>query len=350
MNLTDPYIPENQSLPEFSVRAVILGTIISILFGLANAYLGLKVGMTVCASIPAAVIGMSVLRSLKNGTVLENNIIQTIGSTGESLAAGVIFTIPVFFIWSAEIKDFPFHITKWHIFFMSVLGGSLGILFMIPLRRTLVKTEHGKLPFPEGTACAEIIKAGDQGGSGANLVFGGMGIGALYQSFISLFKIWPGEINHYFQKLKGGLFGVDTTPALLGVGYIIGPRISSFMFAGALLGYLCISPLITFIGQHADMAIAPGEKPITHMNPFEIRSAYIVYIGTGGVVLAGFISLFRAFINALKSWKSGHASITTSRTDRDLPGKLIAAVSVIIVFLSGFCRVRSCISLELSWQ
>ncbi|MFQ5454152.1 MAG: OPT family oligopeptide transporter, partial [Candidatus Zixiibacteriota bacterium] len=341
-----PFVPANVSIAEVTWKAIILGAIISVVFGVANAYLGLKFGMTVSASIPAAVISMAVLRIFfKKVTVLENNIVQTVGSAGESLAAGIIFTIPAFFIWSADkslaAAGYFHEVSKMQIFWLSMLGGGLGILLMIPLRKYLVDREHGKLTFPEGTACAEIIVAGDEGGSKAKLVFTGIGLGALYKVLMNMLKTWSESVNYDFKGvLKGGTLGVDATPALLGVGYIIGPKIAALMLSGAVLGYLGIAPLLSFIGsQIPGEIIAPGIIPLSDMNPAELRNFYIKYLGVGAVSLGGFVSLIKSFPVIISSFSKGFGEIIgkktesdTLRTDRDLSMKwvLMGVVGIII--------------------
>lgn len=333
----EPYIKPHESVAEFTLRAVILGSILAIVFGVANAYLGLKVGMTVSASIPAAVISMAILRGiLKNGTILENNISQTIGSSGESLAAGVIFTIPAFLI-------LQIYIPSWKIIVISLLGGFLGILFMIPLRKYLIIKEHGKLPFPEGTACAEILVAGDKGGSKAKTVFAGVGIAGLYKFLMSGLKLWKENPVYNPSFLKGGTISLDATPALMGVGYIIGPRISSYMFAGAILGYLGIAPLIAFIGQYVTVPVPPADVPISQLSPSGIRNHYIKYIGAGAVTIGGFISLMKAMPLIISSFKLGFLEIlqgfkkqeiVKTRTEREIPlivvliGSLLTALII----------------------
>ncbi|MEE8403763.1 MAG: oligopeptide transporter, OPT family, partial [candidate division Zixibacteria bacterium] len=312
--------------------------IISVVFGVANAYMGLKFGMTVSSSIPAAVISMAVLRlMMTKATILENNIVQTVGSAGESLAAGIIFTVPAFFIWSASQElaaEGYFHeISKIQIFWLSMLGGSLGILLMIPLRKYLVEKEHGNLRFPEGTACAEIIVAGDEGGNKAKLVFTGIGLGALYKIGYNLLRGWSESVNYDFQKfLKGGTVGVDATPALLGVGYIIGPRIAALMLSGAVLGYLGIAPLLAYIGEQIPgIIIAPGTMPLSEMDPGELRNSYIKYLGVGAVSLGGFVSLLKSSPVIITSLKTGFAQMmgknskseSTPRTDLDLSMKWV---------------------------
>ena len=345
-NKFEPVIPANKIIDEVTWKAIILGIIISVLFGVANAYLGLKFGMTVSASIPAAVISMAVLRMLfKKVTVLENNIVQTVGSAGESLAAGIIFTVPAFFIWSANQElaaaGYFHEISKTQIFWLAMLGGSLGILLMIPLRKYLVEREHGKLAFPEGTACAEVIVAGDEGGQKAKLVFTGIGLGALYKVLMNMLKGWSESVNYDFKGiLKGGTLGIDATPALLGVGYIIGPRIAALMMGGAVLGYLGIAPLIAFIGdQIPGVIISPGTIPISEMDSSDLRNFYIKYLGVGAVAVGGFISLIKAFPVVISSFSQGFGQllgrkikIDAVRTDRDLPMKwvLLGVLGIVI--------------------
>jgi putative OPT family oligopeptide transporter len=343
-----PVIPASSSIAEVTWKAVILGSLISVIFGVANAYLGLKFGMTVSASIPAAVISMAVLRMMfgKNVTVLENNIVQTIGSAGESLAAGIIFTIPAFFIWSANQElaavGYFHEVSKMQIFWLSMLGGALGILLMIPLRKYLVNREHGKLAFPEGTACAEIIVAGDEGGAKAKLVFGGIGLGALYQAGMNMLRGWSESVNYDFKGLlKGGTIGIDATPALLGVGYIIGPRIAALMMSGAVLGYLGIGPLLSYIGSmNPDLIVTPAAIPLGELDPGQLRNYYIKYLGVGAVALGGFVSLAKSFPVIISSFSKGFKELTSSskegneveRTDQDISMKwvLLGILGVII--------------------
>uniref|UniRef100_A0A7C4XJS8 Oligopeptide transporter, OPT family n=1 Tax=candidate division WOR-3 bacterium TaxID=2052148 RepID=A0A7C4XJS8_UNCW3 len=332
-----PYIKPEEKVGEFTVRAVVLGSVLAIVFGLANAYLGLKVGMTVSASIPAAVISMAILKgALKRGTILENNIAQTIGSSGESLAAGVIFTIPAFFMWNY----FP---DSWTIILISILGGFLGILFMIPLRRYLIVQEHRNLPYPEGTACAEILKAGDKGGAKAGIVFTGVGIGAIYKFLMSGLKLWKETASWLVTGIKGMELGIDLTPALLGVGFIIGPQIASYMLSGAILGYLVLSPLIAFIGSGLTTPIPPADKIVSMLSPGEIRSFYIRYIGAGAVAVGGLISLLRASPIVFRCFKLGFQEMfkgfkflpdkSVSRTDADIPMSLVIAGAIFIAIL-----------------
>lgn len=340
-----PVITYDRRIPEVTLKAIILGIFVSVIFGIANAYIGLKFGMTVSASIPAAVISMAVLRILfKKVTVLENNIVQTIGSAGESLAAGVIFTIPAFFIWAAKYKGvFDFSISGWTIVALSLLGGTMGILLMIPLRKYLVEREHGKLRFPEGTACAEIIAAGDEGGSKAKTIFAGMGIGALYKILYDAFRLWPEEPSHDFtnKQLDGATIGMDATPVLLGVGYIIGPRIAGLMLSGAVLGYIALAPLIKYIGAHIPIGIdvLPANMPIGEMGPAELRDYFIKYLGVGAVAIGGFVSLLKSMPTIVHSFSKGIAQIIkrskagdekTKRTDEDLPMWVVLAGTVLV--------------------
>ncbi|MCP4583204.1 MAG: oligopeptide transporter, OPT family [candidate division Zixibacteria bacterium] len=348
-NKFEPYIKANQTIPEVTMKAIILGALLSVIFGVANAYLGLKVGMTVSASIPAAVISMALLRSLfKKVTVLENNIVQTVGSAGESLAAGIIFTVPAFFIWNAQ--GFEYQISQWQIIGLSLLGGSLGILLMIPLRKYLVEREHGKLAFPEGTACSEIIVAGDEGGSKAKQVFIGIGLGAAYKIMMNMARLWP-EIpninlfwgNNNDKGLPGANIGMDATPSLLGVGYIIGPKIAALMFGGAVLGYIGIAPLLAYIGQQAPgMVIAPATLPLGDLDPGQLRNFYIKYLGVGAVALGGFVSLMKSIPVIVHSFSAGFSQLMGKqvvdpdklpRTDRDLPLSTVLIGSLIVIVL-----------------
>lgn len=326
-----PYIPASQRRPEFTVTAMILGAILAIIFGAANAYLGLIVGMTVSASIPAAVISMAVLRVImKRTSILENNIVQTITSTGESLAAGVIFTLPALFIW--QLKPSLTTIT-----IIALAGGILGVVLMIPLRRALIVKEHDTLPYPEGTACAEVLIAGEEGGKGAKLVFSGLGIGAGFKLLTDVVKAFPSSIEWEIYKFKNAAIGMDTLPALLGVGFIIGPRIAGIMFAGAVLGWLGIIPLITFVGDYATTAIYPGEKLISEMNYHEIWENYLRYIGAGAVAFGGIVGLmkslptiFSSFAGALKGFKNA-GTVEEIRTDKDIPMWLIILLTVAFI-------------------
>ncbi|MBQ7429673.1 MAG: oligopeptide transporter, OPT family [Butyrivibrio sp.] len=330
-----PFIPADKVMPEMTVMSIFLGLILSVVFGAANAYLGLMVGMTVSASIPAAVISMGIIRFvLKKDSILENNMVQTIGSAGESLAAGAIFTLPALFMWAEESEEavMPSFIT---ITIIALLGGILGVLFMVPLRTALVVEEHGKLPFPEGTACAEVLLAGEEGGEKSKAVFSGLGISTIYKFLSDGFKVFPSEIHFEIPALRTG-FGADVLPALVGVGYITGLKISSYLLAGGVIGWFVIIPLISFIG--GDSIIAPGTTMISAMDSWEIRNSYLKYIAAGAVAAGGIISLLKtlpaivkAFTNSIKQF--GHKEAVSVRTNKDLPMSIVIAGTVIIMLL-----------------
>lgn len=331
-----PYVPASKKLPEFTWVSLIVGALLAIVFGAANAYLGLIVGMTVSASIPAAVISMAILRIiLKRTSILENNIVQTIASTGESLAAGVIFTLPALFIWQLQ----PSLTT---IAIIALAGGVLGVILMIPLRKSLIVKEHGKLPYPEGTACAEVLKTGEKGGKGAKLVLGGLGIGAGFKLLTDAVKAFPSSVEWEIYKFKNAAVGMDTLPAMLGVGYIVGPRIAGVMFAGGVLGWLGIIPLISYIGEVAQTPIYPGEVPISEMNYHDIWSNYLRYIGAGAVAFGGIIGLIKtlptivsSFIGAIKGFSSaGETGVL--RTEKDIPMPFIIALTILFIAVLVF--------------
>lgn len=329
-----PYIPADRVVPEFTVTSILIGVLLAIVFGAANAYLGLRVGMTISASIPAAVISMGIIRIiLRKDSILENNLVQTIGSAGESVAAGAIFTLPALFLWANEGKiDSPSILT---IFLIALVGGLLGVAFMVPLRQALIVQEHGVLPFPEGTACAEVLLAGEEGGSKAGTVFAGLGISALYKFFSDGLMLFPSEVGHDIQGFKGSAIGIQVLPALAGVGYICGPKISSYMLAGGTLSWFVIMPLIALFG--ADATVFPGTDPIATMAPGSLWGTYVKYIGAGAVATGGIISLIkslplivRTFKQAMTSMKKNHAGHSLLRTEQDLPmPSLIVLVLVI---------------------
>ena len=336
-NTFKPFIPSEKIMPELTVVSVILGLLLAVVFGAANAYLGLRVGMTISASIPAAVISMGIVRIiLRRNSILENNMVQTIGSAGESLAAGAIFTIPALFMWAAENPEVSAP-SFWNITIIALLGGILGVLFMIPLRAALIVEEHGTLPFPEGTACAEVLLAGEEGGEKSKVVFSGLGIAALYIFITDGIKLFPSEIQWNIKSLKTG-FGMDVLPALTGVGYICGLKISSYIFAGGILGWFVLIPLITLFG--IDNLIAPGTAAISELGPSGIWSSYIRYIGAGAVAAGGIISLVKSlpmiiktFSKAIKGLGKGNTGNTTLRTERDLPMQVVLAGSLVIALI-----------------
>ena len=336
-----PYIPAEKVTAEMTVTSVIMGVILAIVFGAANAYLGLRVGMTVSASIPAAVISMGVIRViLKKNSILESNLVQTIGSAGESLAAGAIFTMPALFLWAEEgLCDKPSLV---EITLIALCGGILGVLFMVPLRNALIVKEHATLLYPEGTACADVLLAGEEGGSNASTVFSGMGLAAVFKFVVDGLKVIPADVSAAFTSLKGEI-GMEVYPALLGVGYIVGPRIASFMFVGSLVGWMVIIPLICLFGP--DTWLYPAAQGTTIADLYAnggasaIWSTYVKYIGAGAIATGGIISLikslpliFSTFRDSMKSMKGGSVK-GTARTDRDLPMNfiLIGILAMVIV-------------------
>ena len=337
-----PYIPAEKITPEITVASVVMGIFLAVVFGAANAYLGLRVGMTVSASIPAAVIAMGVIRVImRKNSILESNFVQTVGSAGESVAAGAIFTLPALFLWAAEGKmDKPgiFEITM-----IALLGGLLGVFFMVPLRNALIVKEHGVLPYPEGTACAEVLLAGEEGGANASTVFAGMGFAAVFKFIIDGLKAVPSEVN---LRVKGyaGEIGTQIYPAVFSVGYICGPRISSYMFAGGVFSWLVLIPLIVLFGEQ--IVLYPGTEAIGTMfaegGASAIWGSYIRYIGAGALAAGGIISLVkslplivRTFSDAVKSMKLG-TTAGKERTAQDINMKVVLlaiAVCTLAVWL-----------------
>lgn len=335
-----PYIPADKVVPEFTVTALLIGILLAIVFGAANAYLGLLVGMTVSASIPAAVISMGIIRViLRKDSILENNMVQTIGSAGESVAAGAIFTLPALFLWAEEGKiAFPSILS---IALIALFGGILGVCFMVPLRQALIVEEHGTLPFPEGTACAEVLLAGEEGGSKAGTVFAGLGIAAVYKFLADGMQLFPSEIGHAFKNYSGAQIGMQVLPALGGVGYICGPKISSYMFAGGTLSWFVLMPMIALFG--GDATIFPASVTVNELlvdGPSALWSNYIKYIGAGAVATGGIISLIkslplivRTFKQAIGSMKKNAGSSNQLRTEQDLPFPLLIGVIIVIAVL-----------------
>ena len=330
-----PFIPANKIVPEFTATSIILGCLLAVIFGAANAYLGLRVGVTVSASIPAAVISMGVLRViLKRDSILENNLVQTIGSAGESLAAGAIFTLPAMFTWMKDWGIGSPSLLK--IALIALCGGLLGVLFMIPLRKALIVKEHGVLPYPEGTACAEVLLAGEEGGSKASVVFAGLGIAAVYKFIADGLKLFPSEIEWEIPGYSNAAFGIDVLPALLGVGYICGYEISGYMFAGAIVGWIALIPLFALFG--ADTILYPGTVPISELGFWGIWDSYIRYIGAGAVACGGIISLIKSlplivntFAKAMKDYSNMDRSNSTLRTDQDMSMKVVLLGSLAVV-------------------
>ncbi len=341
-----PYISADKVLPEFTVTSILMGIILAVVFGAANAYLGLKVGMTVSASIPAAVISLGVIRVImKKNSILESNMVQTIGSAGESLAAGAIFTMPALFLWAEEGKiDMPGYL---EITLIALFGGILGVLFMIPLRKALIVEEHGTLPYPEGMACAEVLLAGEEGGSNASTVFAGMGLGAAFKFIVDGLKIVPSDITTPNIKGYAGQIGVEIYPALIGVGYICGPSISSYMFAGGIIAWLVLIPAVVFFGGSIDFATL-GNTGLAGQTIAEVYAAngasaiwsnVIKYVGAGAIATGGVISLLKSlpliiktFAGAMKSLKNTSGG-TNVRTDRDMKMPVVLGIILIVIIL-----------------
>jgi putative OPT family oligopeptide transporter len=360
-----PYIPPGVRMRELTVLPLIMGTFLGMVFGASSLYLVLKVGLTVSASIPVAVISITLFRllsklGLKDATILENNIVQTAGSAGESIAFGVGVTMPAIMILGLDLE-----VTR--VMLVALLGGLLGILMMIPLRRALIVAQHGYLKYPEGTACAEVLKAGaseesrqaaakgstqhaaaadaDEG-TGAKTIFAGLGVGFLYQVLMTGFKGWKDTPEKVFgEPFRAGSISAEISPALLGVGYIIGPRIASIMCAGGVLAYLVLIPAIKFFGSGVATPLAPGTIPIGEMGPSQIRGAYILYIGAGAVAAGGIISLFRSLPTIWSGLKGGLADLrggqaataNAPRTDQDLSMKfVIGGILALVAMIMGF--------------
>ena len=336
-----PYIPAEKVTPELTVTSVIMGCILAVIFGAANAYLGLRVGMTVSASIPAAVISMGVIRViLRRNSILESNMVQTIGSAGESLAAGAIFTMPALFLWAEEgLSDKPGIV---EITLIALCGGILGVLFMVPLRNALIVKEHATLLYPEGTACADVLLAGEEGGANASTVFSGMGLAAIFKFVVVGLKLLPADVSAAFKSFKGEI-GMEVYPALLGVGYIVGPKIASYMFTGSLIGWMVIIPLICLFGPDTWMYPAAEGTTIAQLyangGAAAIWSTYVKYIGAGAIATGGIISLIKSlplivttFRDSMKSMK-GSKNTSTERTAQDLPMQFILLGIVAMVFI-----------------
>ena len=335
-----PYVPANKTTSEFTVASIITGIILAVVFGAANAYLGLRVGLTVSASIPAAVIAMGVIRMvMKKNSVLESNMVQTIGSAGESLAAGAIFTLPTLFLWANEgIMNKP---SILEITLISLIGGLLGIFFMVPLRNALIVKEHGILPYPEGAACAEVLLAGEKGGANASTVFAGMGFAAAFKFVIDGFKAVPGEIS---LKLKGfaGEIGTQIYPAVMSVGYICGPRISSYMFSGGMLSWLVLIPLVVMFGDNIIMypqTTVTVSEMYANGGASAIWSSYIRYIGAGALAAGGIISLLKSLPLIISTFSGAIKGIgikdtdEDSRTNRSFSMKFVLISIIMLAFL-----------------
>ncbi len=336
-----PHIPADTELKDFSIRALLVGAAFGILFGSANAYLGLRVGLTISTAIPLAVISVAFFKSFEKiwgkASILEANIAQTTGSASSSLASGIIFTVPALFMWGFDPGLFQIGL-------LGLLGGMLGIVFMIPLRRFLIVQEHEVLPYPEGTAAAQVLIAADKGGSNARFVFQGLGIGLIFKGILSFIKLWPAHVKLPIPGLKKGELGLEATPALLGVGYILGPRIAAIMVAGGLLSWLGIIPAIAHFGEATQLPMFPeSSKLISEMSATEIWTRYVRYIGAGAVAVAGIITVFKSLPTMINSLKIGISEIQPKavahiqariRTDRDLSFKVVIAVVVLFLLIS----------------
>jgi putative OPT family oligopeptide transporter len=347
-----PYVPAEETRPELTVRAVLLGCFFGLMFGAVTVYVGLRAGLTVAASIPIAVLSISILRAFGKATILENNIVQTTGSAGESVAGGVIFTLPALIV-----MGFPLEYVR--TFMLALIGGWLGVFFMIPLRRQLIVKEHGNLLYPEGTACADVLIAGDKGGSFAGRVFMGLGLGSLYTLFQNenLFGLWPSTPDYQPKWYPGSSIRANTTTEYLGVGYIIGPRIAGVIFAGGVFAWLVVMPAIKFFGGFLTSPLYPAQKLISQMSVGEIYVAYIRPMGAGAVAAAGLITLIKTIptiVNALRAGaadlKKGAAAILgTRRTDSDLSMKhALAGTILMLLVLIGYLVIKPVANTNLS--
>ena len=332
------YISAGETLKEFTIRAVILGALFGLLFGAVSVYVGLRAGLTVSASIPIAVLSISILRAFGRSTILENNIVQTTGSAGESLAAGVMFTIPALIF-----LGFGSEFTFWRIFPLALLGGWLGVLLMVPLRRQLIVKEHGNLAFPEGTACADVLVAGERGGSFAGRVFWGIGLGGIYTFFMNTLQGWTSQPEGQPKWFPGASFRATITSEYLGVGYIIGSRVAGILFAGGIFSWWVVIPAVKFFGQLAgNSPIYPSTIPIPQMSPDQIWGTYIRPMGAGAVAAAGLITLLRTMptiVSALRAGlkdvrdQSSGPSAAANRIERDTPLRVVVLGSIVIAVM-----------------
>ena len=339
-----PFVSASEDRRELSIRALLLGSIFGVIFGAVTVYVGLRAGLTVAASIPISVLSISILRAFGRASILENNIVQTTGNAGQSIASGVIFTLPALIFLGFDLESS-------RIFALALFGGWLGVLFMIPLRRQLIVEEHGTLTYPEGTACADVLQAGERGGSFASRVFLGLGLGGLYTLFQNenLLSLFPATPNwspnfdpHGQQILKGAAIRADVTPEYLGVGYIIGLRVSAIMLAGGVFSWLVLMPAIVFFGKHLVGPLYPGVVPIAQMSPSDLWSTYVRPMGAGAVAASGLITLLRTaptIVSALTSGfakmglKKGAAASKPLRTENDIPMSVVIAGSLVLILL-----------------
>jgi putative OPT family oligopeptide transporter len=325
-----PYVAAETAMREVTVRGLVAGSLLGILFAASSVYLGLKIGLTVSASIPIAVLSITIFRAFGRATILENNIVQTTGSAGESIAAGVAFTLPSLLLMGQDLEYS-------RVLLVALLGGLLGVLMMIPLRHGLIVKEHGKLTYPEGTACADVLIVGEQGGTNAKTVFLGAGVGFGYAILNQIVKLWKETAGWMIRPFRGASIAVEVAPAMIGVGYIIGPRTAANMMAGGALAFLILIPLIYVFGSGLDAPIYPATKLIRDMSPGEMRNAYILYIGAGAVATGGIINLLRAMPTIVAAFRRGLGAIGAAaggavpRTERDLPMAVVAGGSLVLV-------------------
>ncbi len=330
-----PYIPATHYTAELTVRSLVLGSILGLIFGASNVYLALKIGLTVSASIPIAVLSITIFRALGRATILENNIVQTTGSAADSVSAGVVFTIPAILLMGYDLD-----ISR--VAVLAIAGGLLGILMMIPLRRALIVKEHGNLPYPEGTACAEVLIAGEKGGIHAKTVFQAFGLAFVYKFLMTALRLWPEYPGAVLRWFKGADVRAEVGPELMGVGYIIGHRIAGYLFAGGCLAYLVLMPTVRLFGESMLTPMYPATTLIKDMSAAEIRAAYVFYIGAGAVATGGIIALVRAFPTIVSAFAAGFASLKTSRlgqaateklrTEDDLPITVTVVGSLLLAF------------------
>jgi putative OPT family oligopeptide transporter len=330
-----PFVEPEESVAEFSIRAVILGALFGILFGAVSVYVGLRAGLTVSASIPIAVLSISILRAFGRSTILENNVVQTTGSAGESAAAGVIFTMPALIFLGFSLND-----EYWRIFFLALIGGWLGVLFMIPLRRQLIVKEHGNLTYPEGTACADVLVAGERGGSFAGRVFWGLGLGGVYTFCMNTFGLWPSQPDYQPKWLPGASFRANITSEYLGVGYIIGPRVAGTLFAGGVISWLVLMPAIKFFGALSPtVPIYPSTVPVPQMTPDQLWASYIRPMGAGAVAASGLITLLKTMPTIISALTAGLKDVREKtaarserlRTEHDMSMRFVVVGSVVII-------------------
>ncbi|WP_071458722.1 OPT family oligopeptide transporter [Bacillus massilinigeriensis] len=337
-----PYVPALKSLPEMTITALILGIILAIVFGAANAYLGLRIGLTVSASIPAAVISMAILRGLfRRNSILENNIVQTMTTAGEAVGAGAVFTIPALFLWDVDVSQAL-------IIFIVLTGGFLGVFMMVPLRHLLIVREHETLPYPEGTACAEVLKSGEEGGANAKLIGIGLLVGAGVKALGDGFKLFKTEVETSVTNFKNAVVGLDALPALLGVGYIIGPKVAGEMLGGGLLAWVVLVPAISFFGAANGTPIFPADVPIGELDAWGIWDSYIRYIGAGAVAVGGLITLAKTLPTLMSSAAATFRGVRANkgqmkpapiRTEMDMPTKYVITGTMITILVIAFAPI-----------